>query len=320
MGTRWVGRRLLAASAFALLVVACGGAGQATPTRSTIGVSFYTNTIPLYVQMRQGMEQEAAAKGVGISFAYANNDAAVQQSQIADFVTKKASLILCSPVSTSALVPAYNSARQAGVPIISVANKVPDANEDAFIGRDWSFVGNLQVEAAAKALGGTGKIAIVEGPPTIDFVRDEVRGWHQTLAKYPSMQLVTEQTDPDLSQNGALNVANTVLNAHPDVKAILATDDDVAMGVVQALQEHNIAPGAVFVAGLDGEPRAVDSIKHHQGLSFTISVKGVTWGKQAVDVAVDWLHGKKPSQHTVLSAYQVVDASNVNQLGPSQLN
>ncbi len=105
----------------------------------------------------------------------------------------------------------------------------------------------------------------------------------------------------------------------PDVNAILASTDDIAIGAVQALQEHHIAPGKVFVAGLDGEPRAVDSIKNNQGMSFTISVKGVTWGKQSIDVAVDWLHGKKPSTHRVDSAYQVVDAANVASLKPDQL-
>ena len=66
--------------------------------------------------------------------------------------------------------------------------------------------------------------------------------------------------------------------------------------------------------------RAVDSIKNNKGLSFTISVKGVTWGKQSIDVAVDWLNGKKPATHRVDSAYQIVDTTNVASLTPDQLN
>src|SRR5919109_67782 len=99
------------------LVSACGGASSGARPQPVIGISFYTNTIPLYVDMRKGMEQEAKAKGVQLRFSYASNDAATQSSQVADFVTRKVSLILCSPVSVNALVPAYNQARQAGVPI-----------------------------------------------------------------------------------------------------------------------------------------------------------------------------------------------------------
>jgi ABC-type sugar transport system substrate-binding protein len=302
------------------LSYACGSSAPGPSATKVIGISFYTNTIPLYAQIRQGMEAEAKVKGVQLKFSYSNNDAATQSSQIADFVTQKVSLILCSPVSVSALVPAYNQARAAGIPVISVANKVPDANEDAFIGQDWSFVGRAQVDDAAKALNGKGKIAVITGPPVIDFVKQSVQGINDELGKNPGMTIVAQAVDPDLSQNGGLDQANNILTAHPDVNAILASTDDIALGAVQALQEHHIAPGKVFVAGLDGEPRAVESIKNQQGLSFTISVKGVTWGKQSIDVAVDWLNGKKPSTHRVDSAYQIVDAANAATLTPDQLN
>jgi len=316
---------IMASLAVGLALAACGsGPGNSSSgggnQHYTIGVSFYTNTIPLYVQMRQGMEAEAQKKGVTLLFSYANNDASVQASQIADFVTKRVNLILASPVSQTALVSAYTQARQAGIPVISVANKVPDANEDAFIGQDWSFVGRLQMDAAAKALNSTGTVAIIEGPPVIDFVAQTAQGWQSTITKYPGMQVVTTQVDPDLSQNGGLNLANSILDAHPDVKAILCSTDDIAVGAAQALSEHHITAGQVFVAGLDGEPRVIDSIKNHQGVSFTISAKGLTWGTQSIDVAVNWLNGMKPSAHLVPSAYQPVDSSNVNSLTPNQLN
>jgi ribose transport system substrate-binding protein len=317
MKRHWFAVVLLATAG---LMSACGSSSPGTSSQKVIGVSFYTNTIPLYAQIRQGMEAEAKAKGVQLIFSYANNDAGTQSSQIADFVTKKVNLILCSPVSVAALAPAYNQARQAGIPVISVANKVADANEDAFIGQDWSFVGRAQVDGAAKAFNSQAKIALITGPPVIDFVSQSVQGVKDELTKYPGLKIVAQAVDPDLSQNGGLDQANNILTAHPDVNAILASTDDIALGAVQALQEHHIALGKVFVAGLDGEPRAVDSIKNNQGLSFTISVKGVTWGKQSIDVAIDWLNGTKPSVHRVDSAYQIVDASNAASLTQDQLN
>lgn len=316
------GKAALTSMAVGLALAGCGSGSSGSSGSShnyTIGVSFYTNTIPLYAQMRQGMEAEAKAKGVSLLFSYANNDASVQSSQIADFVTKHVNLILASPVSATALIPAYTQARQAGIPVISVANKVPDADEDAFVGQQWSFVGRLQMDAAAKALNSTGSVALIEGPPVIDFVAQTAQGWQSTIAKYPEMNIVATQVDPDLSQSGGLDLANSILDAHPDVKAILCSTDDIAMGAAQAVAEHHLSPGQVFVAGLDGEPRTIAAIKNHQGVNFTISVKGVTWGKQAIDVAVDWLNGKKPSAHLVPSAYQPIDASNVNSLTPDQL-
>lgn len=315
------------ALASAAALAACGSSAPAASPSSVsgshhyvIGVSFYTNTIPLYIQMAQGMKQEAAKKGVTLEFAYANNDAQQQTSQIEDFITKHVNVILCSPVSATALVPAYQQARAAGIPIISVANKVANQYENAFIGQDWSFVGKAQVDYVAKALNGSGQIAIIQGPPPIDFVQQESQGWTSELKKYPGLHVVATEVDPDLSESQGLTLANDILTAHPDVKAIIATDDDIAMGVAQSLQQHGVKAGKVVVTGLDGEPRVVQEIKQNGYVQFTISVKGLTWGIQAVQVAVNWLNGSKPSSPTIPSAYQIVNPQNAATLTPAELS
>lgn len=315
----------------AAVLAACGSAGSTSSAGAssgngsgshhyTIGVSFYTNTIPLYIQMAQGMKQEAAKEGITLDFSYANNDAQEQTSQIEDFVTKHVDMILCSPVSAAALVPAYQQAKEAGIPIISVANKVTDQYENAFIGKNWSFVGQAQVDYVAQALHSSGQIAIIQGPPAIDFVNEESQGWTNELKKYPGLHVVATEVDPDLSESQGLSLANDILTAHPNVKAIIATDDDIAMGVAQALQQQGMKAGKVLVTGLDGEPRVINEIKDQGYVQFTISVKGLTWGVQAVMVASNWLNGQKPSSPTIPSAYQIINPQDVAKLTQADLS
>jgi len=272
-------------------------------THKQIGVAFYSQTIPLYVEMRKGMEAEAAKRGIDLEFQYSGPDALQQSNQIANFVTKKVDLILCSPFDKSALINAYKGAKAAGVPIISLANDIVDPTaEDAFIGNDWTKFGTLEMTAALKAIGYSGSIGIIEGPPAIGFVY----GWHQgamaVLAKYPNVKVVADLNGP-LTIDAGLTAAGNILTAHPDVKAIVNVSDELAQGTAQALKERGIAPGKMYVAGWDGYPAVIDMIKNNGGIDYTIDNEGYNWGVLAVDVAADYLAGKKPKTHAIDSPY-----------------
>jgi ribose transport system substrate-binding protein len=286
-------------------------------TKKQIGVAFYSQTIPLYVEMRKGMEAEAAKRGIDLEFQYSGPDALQQSNQIANFVTKKVDLILCSPFDKSALINAYKGAKSAGVPIVSLANDIADPSaEDAFIGNDWSKFGALEMTAAIKAIGGGGPIGIIEGPPAIGFVY----GWHQgamaVLAKYPNVKVVADLNGP-LTIDAGLTAAGNILTAHPDVKAIVNVSDELAQGTAQALKERGIAPGKIFVAGWDGYPAVIDMIKSNGGIDYTIDNEGYNWGVLAVDVAADELAGKKPKSHAIDSPYFEISKETVNKLPAS---
>lgn len=317
--------------ALGLVLSACsssGGGNSGTPTGTTggtqpagntnskhytIGVSFYSNTIPLYIGMKQGMEQEAKKLGATLSFAYANNDANTQTNQISNFVTRQVDLILASPVDANALVPAYQQARKAGIPVISVANKVADTDEDAFVGNDWTELGKQTMQDVIQHLGGKGDIAEIVGPPAIDFVRQASAGYKEALADAPGIHVVDTLTDPDMSTGQALNLANTILTAHPNVNAIVSSIDDITMGVISALKSHGVAPGKVYLASWDATDARLQSLK--QGWSgFTVSNCPISWGKVAVDTAVNWLQGKKPAQHAVPVKNLTITDQNVNSI------
>jgi ribose transport system substrate-binding protein len=306
--------------ALAVLVLGVAPIASSAQTKHLrIGVSFYSQTIPLYIEMRKGMEAEAAKRGIELDFQYSGADAQQQSDQIANFVTTKVDLILCSPFDKNALVNAYKQARAAGVPVISVANTIASpADEDAYIGYDLTKPGVLEMSAVAQAIHATGPIALIEGPPTIAFVY----GWHQgverVLAANPNLKLVADINGP-LTRAGGLDAASNILTAHPDVKAIVAVSDELAEGAAQAIKERNIAPGKIFVAGYDGYPEVVDMIKTHAGIDYTLGLRGYTFGAIAVDTAADFLAGKKPKTHVIEPPMVQVGHANANTLTPDEL-
>jgi ribose transport system substrate-binding protein len=306
-------RVLALIAAVAVLTLSIAPHGATAQAKKRIGVAFYSQTIPLYVEMRTGMEAEAAKRGVDLEFQYSGPDAQQQSNQIANFVTKKVDLILCSPFDKNALLNAYKAARAAGVPVISVANSIAStADEDAYVGSDWAKFGVLEMTAAVKAIGGKGTVGIIEGPPPISFVFGWDQGVQSVLAKNPGV--IPVKLNGGLTIEAGLTEASNILTAHPDVKAIVSVSDELAEGTAQALKERGIAPGKVWVGGWDGYPQVVDMIKNNAGIDYTISNRGYTWGVLAVDTAADFLAGKKPKTHEVENPTVEITHANVNKL------
>lgn len=325
---RW--RWLAGVAAAALLLAGCSSGGGDNSNNGSsssagggkqyrIGVSFYSNVIPLYVQMQQGMQDKAKQLGVTLEFSVANNSAETQSDQINTFITKGDDLILASPVDATALAPAYQAARSASIPVISVANKLDNASlEDAYVGPDLVDQAFRTMERVVEGMGGKGNLLLITGPPQIAFVQAQKAGWQKSLAKHPDVHVVDTVVDADLSTSGALDAATSALSAHPDVTGILSSDDDISMGAIKAAQGRQLDLSKIYIAGWDGSPAAIDAIKA-KTYDLTLSEKPYTWGQIAIQTAVDWLNGKKPSGHRVNVPDIFIDQQNVNTLTTEQI-
>lgn len=320
-------RTLAVLTAAALLSTGCGGdsggdgggdvAGAGEPYR--IGVSFYSNVIPLYVEMQKGMEDKAEELGVELEFAYGDNNAENQANQINTFITTGVDLILASPVDAAALTPAYQQARRAGIPILSVANQVEnEADEDAYIGPDLVEQSARTMERVIEGMGGSGQLLLMTGPPQIAFVQAQIEGWQQVLADHPEIEVVDQVVVPDLSTAGAVDAASAALSANPAVTGILTSIDDMALGAVQSVGSAGIASEDIFIAGWDGGPAAVEAIRDGS-YDMTLSQKPYTWGQIAVETAVDWLDGDEPAEHRVNTPDVFIDQETVSTLTEEEI-
>lgn len=319
----------VAAVAVALGAAACGSSATSSASvagsRSSgssgsepvIGVSFYSNTIPLYVEMAKGMTEQAAASHVKLDFQYAGDSASTQTSQIQNFVTEHVSAILCSPVSPVALVPAYQAARAAHIPIISVANKVADQYETTYVGGNWQSDGQQMMQWVVNAIGGKGDIVELTGPPTISFVHDMSAGWAQVLAAHRGVKVVSDLAGA-LSETGGLTDATNALTAHPNAVAVVTDSDEVALGALEAMHNLHIDPKTVLVTGQDGDPPNIASIKTPDGQAYDQALKPVTWGELAVKTAVRVVHGAHVGP-LVATPMQVVTRQNVASLSAKAL-
>jgi ABC-type sugar transport system substrate-binding protein len=305
-----------------------GSAGSVAPastelpdgTGTTIGVSFYdSKVIPLYVAMEEGMQAAADETGADITFSYAAFDPVAQVDQIETMITNGVDVILATPLDPTVLLTAYESARDAGIPIISFANKVDDEAEDLFLGRDWAEFGEMNMEAAIDEIGGSGNIAFVTGPPELAVVQQVQAGWDGVLADHPDVTVVDTLVDPDMSTTVAVDLANTLFGSNSDLDAVLCTIDQICLGVAQAAQEQGLDPASIFIASMDADTAALEQVRNGDGIDQTFSMKGVTWGRQSVVVALQYLAGDVPAEHSVPNEFVRIGPDNADQITDEDL-
>lgn len=319
-------RKLAAAvgAIVALTVSACGSSSttdEESPAGGTsgndgnirIGVAFYTKTIPMYAQMEEGILDEAEKLGVDVEVAYANNSAETQSNQINTFVTKGVDVILASPVDVQALEPAYRQARGAGIPVISVGNKINDEDEDAYIGPDLSVVAEETMDTVIEGMGGEGELLLITGPPQIAFVQAQKAGWERSLAKAPGINVVDTLVVPDMTTGAALDIATSGFTKYPNVTGVLSSQDDVALGAIQAAQSRGMDLDEIYFAGWNGAPNAIQALKD-QTYDLSVSMRPVNWGRIALQTAVDFTQGKKPTEHHIQTPTLQITQDNVNTL------
>jgi D-allose transport system substrate-binding protein len=174
--------------------------------------------------------------------------------------------IAASSMTNTNMIPAIVEANKRGIPWISMAEEndptvmaEQDAFETAFI-KIYFYKEGLKIgEYVAEALGGTGKVGIVEGQAGNSATIARITGIKDALQNYPDIEIVASQPG-DWDRQKALTVAANMIQANPDIKAIMANNDTMAMGVLQAvIQAEKL--GEIIVTGDDGTIEALEAIQ-----------------------------------------------------------
>ena len=231
---------------------------------------------------------------------------------IEDSITRGADAIVLAALQPASTMPVLAEADSEGIPVVLMDTGIPEyANQ-------VSYVGTKNVDASAKAgefigkqLKAGDKVAVirgVEGSPTHD---DRAKGLIDTLSTM-GIQVATIQ--PANSERGlGMTVAENILMSIPDLKAIYCTNDEMALGALEA------AKGAgredLIIVGFDGSGDALSSIREGE-LTASIAQSPINQGYLSVKAAVDHLNGKSVEKR-IDTGITVVTKDNVDSLQKS---
>ena len=208
----------------------------------------------------------AQAKKLGVKLIQrnANADVNTQNSQIEDMIAQGAQALIVAPEDSDGLGPALAEAKAKKIPVLTIdrtANGTACSDFVAFIGSDFYGQAQIAADDLAGATGGSAQVAILSGTPGNDVSTDRTNGFlNEIKAKYPNMRVVASQTG-NFDETDGQTVMEQLLQAHPNITAVYAENDEMALGALQAIRSAGKTPGKdIKIVSIDGTQQCVQDV------------------------------------------------------------
>jgi len=302
--TSVIRRLLLPAGIVATLALAaCGGSSGNEPSSSSnsgaaSGSKLMVIITPSPDNVFFKAEQDAAAaeaKKLGYStLVLSHDDDPTKQSQEIDTaISRKAAAIILDNAGADSSVTAIQRAKDAKIPTFLIDREINKTGVAvAQIVSNNSQGAGLGGQEFAKLMGGKGQYAELTGKPTDTNAGVRSQGYHGILDQYSGMKMVAQQS-ANWDQAEALSKTQTILQAHPTIKGIIAGNDTMALGAYAAVQASKHKD--IIVAGFDGSPDVVNSILKG-GIKATVLQPASKISQMAVDQADAYIKNGKADQ------------------------
>ena len=263
-------------------------------------------TNPYFQAVRVGTETAAKKLGVNvIQYVPTKPDSIPEQlSQVEDVIVKKPDAIVFIPVDYKALVPAVEKINAAKIPVTNITDRSAAGDFVAFVGADDYSIGLAVGKRLLDAMGGKGNVIILEGVKGSLTSTNRVRGFNDALKEYPNVKLLASQPG-NFQRLNALQVVENLMQSFPQIDGVLAANDPMAVGAIEALEAAN---RKALVVGINGSKEAVDLIKSGKLLASG-DFNGFIQGCIGTEIAVLNLRKQSTPKEVMLKPI-VVDKTN----------
>ena len=228
-----------------------------------------------------------------------------QENDIRNFIAKGVDVIIASPQNSSDLNGVLEEARRKGIKVIVFDRKPSEKCYDVFVGADNRQLGLSAGNYLLSRLKGKGKFLEIEGTVSSSPALGRHEGFQQALAKSEGAVCVGSASG-DWTTERAEAIADSLLRIHPDVDAVYAHNDRMALGVRRAADKLGLTN--LLIAGTDAVPEG--GIKAVADGKIDATFMYPTVGKELVDLGHSAALGKKLQNQLIISSALPVDSSN----------
>jgi ribose transport system substrate-binding protein len=268
--------------------------------------------------MQQAAESEAVSQGVHLISLAADRETDVERQYqiIENLIQQGVDAILLSPAGSKELVPAIRKANVAGIPVLLLDTRIDQAAAESVGATVLTYIGSDNFEGGvvagsylAATLGGDSEVAIIEGISGHETADQRRMGFLRGIADHPRLRVVASQT-ANWERARAYTVAENLMQAHPELAAIFAANDEMALGALEAVAaarrlEH------VLVIGFDAIPDALANIRSGRLLGSVAQFPG-EMGRLGVRHAVALLREGKAPPEEILTRVEMIDRDNID--------
>ena len=280
------------------MLTACGGGAETeAPADDAVTIGFaqcnLNDTFQTYVT--DAAKAKAEELGYTMEVQDAQEDVVKQQDQVYTMIEQGFDVIMVVPVDTSAMGPITDAVTAAGIPLVYV-NRNPFGTDNPpegvyYVGSQEIVAGQLQGQYLVELMGETGGVGILMGILSNEGAVKRTEGNKEVLSQYAGIEILAEETG-EWQSDKAMAITENWLTAYGDkLNAILANNDGMAIGAVQALATAGRED--VIVLGVDAIPDAVAMVADGT-LDATVLQDAVGQGAGGVDVAAKVMNGETP--------------------------
>jgi ribose transport system substrate-binding protein len=240
----------------ALTGCASGGASASDDTLR-IGVAVYANS-SFITQGHEGIDAYAAANDIEVLWQAADFDVNTQATQVEQLINQQVDAILLAPVQADSLAPQLALAKEKGIPVIAVNAQLDDDSTLASsVQPDDVAAGAQAAQMMIDHLKGAGNVVVLQGALGSSFEINRTEGMGQAIAAAPGVTVLAEDAG-NWSRDDSINLTRTWLNSFPDqIDGIIAQNDDMALGALQATREAGVD---IPIVGIDGIEDALNAV------------------------------------------------------------
>ena len=289
-----------------LTFLSCQRGAEQAGSAPRIALVLKTLNNPFFIDMQKGAEEAAKKLGVNLIVQAAEREVDVEKQMqiIENLIQTKVAALGVTPSGSREIVPAIEKANRAGIPVVIVDTRVdPKTMGESkgkiatFIGSDNYEGGKLAGEFIAKKLGGKGKVAILEGIPGHETGDSRLKGFREAIKATPGIEIVASQT-ANWERDQGFNVFQNILQSHPEVQAVFACSDLMALGAVEAIAAAK-KTGQIAVVGFDASDEARKAVLNGT-MDATVAQSPATMGAMAVENAYHLIKGEPVKEEYVV--------------------
>jgi erythritol transport system substrate-binding protein len=249
--------RLLAGLAAALAVLALVGLAPSGRENLMVVITPSLDN-PFFGQEAAAAEERAHQLGYDV-LKFSHGDDAFEQSELIDTaIARSAAAIILDNAGADASVAAVQKARSAGIPVFLIDREISARGIAAAQIVSNNYQGaTLGARSFAAAMGEEGAYVELVGKESDTNAAIRSRGYHDVLDLYPKLRMVARQS-ANWSQAEAFSKMQSILQANPEIKGVIAGNDTMAMGALAALE--GAGRSDVVVVGFDGSNDMRDAI------------------------------------------------------------
>jgi ribose transport system substrate-binding protein len=265
---------------------------------------------PWFVFLAETAAAKAKALGYDAEFFDSQNNTSLESDHFENIIVSGFDAILFNPTDANGSVANVQKAKRAHIPVFCMDREINSNDAATSQILSDSYSGSVAIaKYFTQQLKKKGKYVELLGIVGDNNTWARSNGFHSVVDNYPGLKMIAQQS-ADFDRNKALEVMESVLQAHPDIDAVFCGNDAMAMGAYQALVSAGKAD-KVKVFGFDGAEDVIKSISENK-----VSATGMQFPKVMAETAAiyadEYIKGKRDFPGKVPVAVELVTVKNKN--------